>query len=90
VVGDGGACDGRGRVRSIGDTFNDNGDKCVDEELADADTEVVDLEAVRRDRKEVRLGSCVRLIDDWERSGEPDTGRGGTSSRRLSADAWTV
>ena len=88
MVGDGGACDGRGRVRSMGDTLIDKGDKCVDEEFVDVVTEVADLEAVRRERKEVRLGSWVRFTDDC--SGVPDTGSGGTSSLRLSAAAWTV
>jgi hypothetical protein len=62
----------------------------VDEEFVDVETEVVDLEAVRRDRNEVRLGSWVRLIEDWAWSGVPGTGNGGTSSLRLSAAAWTV
>ena len=60
------------------------------EELTDADTEVVDLEAVRRDRNEVRLGSWLRLTENWVRPGVPSSGSGGTSSRRLSAAAWTV
>jgi hypothetical protein len=57
VVGDGGACVGRGRVLSMGDTFIDNGDKWVEEEFVDVDTEFVEREVVRRDRNEVRLGS---------------------------------
>lgn len=81
---------GRGRVRRIGETFIDKGDRWVEEELLDADTEVVEREAVRRERKEVRLGSWVRLTAEWERSGVPGTGKGGTSFRRLSAAAWTV
>jgi hypothetical protein len=87
VVGDGGACVGRGRVRSMGDTFIDKGDKWVDELFVDVDTEFVEREVVRRDKKEVRLGSWVRLTDDWVRSGVPGTGSGGTSSLRLSAAA---
>lgn len=57
VVGDGGAACGRGRVLSMGDTFMASGDKWVDEELVDVDTEFVEREVVRRDRNEVRLGS---------------------------------
>jgi hypothetical protein len=57
VVGDGGAACGRGRVRSMGDTLIDNGDKWVDEEFVDVDTEFVEREVVRRDGNEVRLGS---------------------------------
>jgi len=41
----------------MGDTFMASGDKWVDEELVDVDTEFVEREVVRRDRNEVRLGS---------------------------------
>jgi hypothetical protein len=41
----------------MGDTLIDNGDKWVDEEFVDVDTEFVEREVVRRDGNEVRLGS---------------------------------